>query len=315
MNSQRLLITGGTGFVGSHVVSRLLTHAPGGTALRLLTHRRSPEHATGRHPVEHIPGSLSDPASLHGICDGVTTVLHLAARIDGTEAECRAVNSDGTHTLLAEAERAGVQRFVQLGTAAVYAGGPHRGAAEGFVPEHPTSPTSITRLEGERLVLAAGGTVLRPYLIYGTGDTWMVPGLVGLIRRMPHWVDGGRARLSLVAVDRLAAAVSDLALLPHLPAGRVLHASHPEPVSVRDLVSTVTGELGLPAPEGECTTDEAAAMFTAPEDALLRRRLAMVTVDRWYDSDQLWKLVAADPGPAFADDFARHGSWYRSHLG
>lgn len=72
--------------------------------------------------------------SVRGLCDGVGAVLHLAARIGGTQEECRAVNVEGTRALLAEAERAGVRRIVQLGTAAVYRDGAHRGAVEGSSP-------------------------------------------------------------------------------------------------------------------------------------------------------------------------------------
>ncbi|MBW5487071.1 NAD-dependent epimerase/dehydratase family protein, partial [Streptomyces bambusae] len=162
--------------------------------------------------VEVVRGDLARGESLTGVCEGVTTLVHLAARIGGTEAECRAVNVEGTRALLAEARRAGVDRIVQVGTAAVYRDGAHRGAAEGELVEDPGSVTSVTRLEGERLVLAAGGTVLRPHLVYGRGDQWVVPSLLGLLARLPYWVDGGRARMSMVSVDALAGAVAGLAV-------------------------------------------------------------------------------------------------------
>ncbi|UUU30232.1 NAD-dependent epimerase/dehydratase family protein [Streptomyces sp. CA-210063] len=316
MTSQRILVTGGAGFVGSHVVEHLLAVTPHCPALRVLVHHRAPAHLAGApagRGVEIVRGSLSDPAGLHGICDGVTTVLHLAARIGGTEEECRLVNTEGTRALLAEAKRAGVGNFIQLGTAAVYGNGPHRGAAEGMLDESPTSPTSVTRLAGERLVVAAGGTVLRPYLIYGDGDTWLIPALVGLIRRVPRWPAGGRARLSLVSVDSLAAAIAELALLPRLPTGQVLHASHPEPVTVRDLITTVARHLEIPEHQGEFAADEAAERLGAPDDPLIRRQLAMLTTDRWYNSDRFWKAVSTDPGPSFENAFVRYSPWYRSH--
>lgn len=167
-------MTGGTGFVGSHVTARLTAavgapagregpEGPDGPALRLLGHRRAlPGHTGAAAGIETVTGDLTDPASLRGICEGVTTVVHLAARIGGTEEECRTVNVEGTRALLAEAARAGVRRFVHLGTAAVYRDEPHRGEAEGLLPEEPVSATSVTRLEGERLVLAAGASWCGP---------------------------------------------------------------------------------------------------------------------------------------------------------
>ncbi|GAA3302660.1 NAD-dependent epimerase/dehydratase family protein [Streptomyces cinereospinus] len=317
MSCERILVTGGTGFIGSHVVPllRRASAAPHGPALRLLTHHRPGPGATGGGP-EAVPGDLADPASLHGVCEGVTTVLHLAARIGGTREECRTVNEEGTRALLAEAARAGVRRIVQLGTAAVYGDGPHRGEPEGRIAEAPVSPTSETRLAGERLVLAAGGTVVRPYLVYGEGDTWVVPGLVQLVRRLPHWVDGAAARLSLIPATVLARALAELALAPagrEPAAGRVLHAAHPEPVTLRDLVTTVCGALDLPLPAGELPLDEALRRLDAHGPGA-RRPLALVAVDRFYDSGALWSLLSTGPGAPFAQAFGDCAPWYRRAL-
>ncbi|MGW1544507.1 NAD-dependent epimerase/dehydratase family protein [Streptomyces sp. NPDC002309] len=312
MSTERILVTGGTGFIGSHVVPllRAAASAPHGPALRLLTHRRPGPDAAG---LESVHGDLADPASLQGVCDGVTTVLHLAARIGGTPSECRTVNEEGTRVLLAEAERAGVRRIVQLGTAAVYGDGPHRGEREGRIAEAPVSVTSETRLAGERLVLAAGGTVVRPFLVYGEGDTWVVPGLVRLLRLLPHWVDGAGSRLSLISAPVLARALAELALAPGAPVAGVLHAAHPEPVTLRDLLTTVCGALDLPLPGGEITLDEALARLDAHGPGA-RRPLTLVAADRWYDTTALWSRLATTPGAPFAVAFEECAPWYRRVL-
>ncbi|MET9616076.1 NAD-dependent epimerase/dehydratase family protein [Kitasatospora indigofera] len=340
--TRTVLLTGGAGFTGGWTVGELrrALHRAGPEAerpsvLRVLTHRRPvPDGtgtATGAPPrPEHVHGDLTDPASLRGLCDGVDTVLHLAVRVGEDEEEAHAVNVEGTRNLLAEAARAGVRRIVQLGTAAVYRDGAHRGAAEGELETGPVSVTSRTRLAGERLVLAAGGTVLRPHLVYGAGDTWFVPALAQLVRGLPHWVEGGRARLSLVAVDDLARALAALAVGPGpahpagpaaeapdpaaWPAGRVLHASHPVPVTARELVGTVAAALGLPLPEGDITMAEALELLGGATP-VRERRLSLLAVDHWYDSSRLWALAGCDPGPGFAARFADHAPWYRAALG
>ncbi|MFD6971425.1 NAD-dependent epimerase/dehydratase family protein, partial [Streptomyces sp. NPDC059949] len=316
MPVSRILVTGGTGFIGAHVV-RHLSRSQDGTdppALRLLAHRRTPAPAGGGR-AQTVQGDLRDPASLRGICTGVDTVLHLAAYIGPDAERCHAVNTEGTAALLAEAARAGVRRIVQLGTAAVYKDGPHRGEAEGELPVGPVSPTSVSRLAGEEQVLAAGGTVLRPHLVYGEGDTWVVPALVNLVRRIPHWVDGGRALVSMVDADSLARAIAALAL-PSAPlaAGRVLHASHPEPVSVRELVTVVARELDLPLPRGDVSVGKALDLLGAAGDPVWSRRLSLLTVDHWYDSSRLWDLARCRPGPSFAASFGRYAPWYRTAL-
>ncbi|MFF9626912.1 NAD-dependent epimerase/dehydratase family protein [Streptomyces griseosporeus] len=313
MSRERILVTGGTGFIGAHVVPLLRAAAPPGRpgpALRLLTHRRPGPHEPAPE-LETVTGNLADPRTLHGVCEGVTTVLHLAARVGGTEEECRAVNEEGTRALLAEAARCGVRRVVQLGTAAVYGDGGHRGAPEGGIPEAPVSATSATRLAGERLVLAAGGTVVRPYLVYGEGDRWVVPSLLRLLERIPHWVDGATARLSLISAPALAAALTELALAPRPSEGRVLHAAHPQPVSVRELMTTVCRALDREPPEGDLTLAEARDRLTDPA---ARRSLDLLAHDHWYDSTRLWSTVTTDPGPPFTADFAAYAPWYRKVL-
>ncbi|MFE2266137.1 NAD-dependent epimerase/dehydratase family protein [Streptomyces griseosporeus] len=313
MSRERVLVTGGTGFIGAHVVPLLRAAAPPGgpgPALRLLTHHRPGPHEPAPE-LETVHGDLADPRTLHGVCEGVTTVLHLAARVGGTEEECRAVNEEGTRALLAEAARSGVRRIVQLGTAAVYGDGDHRGAPEGTLPEAPVSATSATRLAGERLVLAAGGTVVRPYLVYGEGDRWVVPSLLRLLDRIPHWVDGATARLSLVSAPVLAAALTELALAPQPSGGRVLHAGHPQPVSVRELLTTVCRALELELPEGDLTLAEARARLTDPA---ARRSLDLLAHDHWYDSTRLWSTVTTRPGLPFTADFPTYAPWYRKAL-
>ncbi|MFD9412748.1 NAD-dependent epimerase/dehydratase family protein [Streptomyces sp. NPDC059989] len=303
---QSVLVTGAAGFVGSLVVERLVKD---GVRVRALVHR-----ADVPPGVEGVRGDLARPGSLRGLCEGVGTVLHLASRIGGTPQECRAVNVEGTRALLAEAERAGVRRIVQLGTAAVYRDGAHRGAAEGELPEEPASVTSVTRLGGERLVLSAGGTVLRPHLVYGRGDRWVVPSLVQLLARLPHWVDGGRARMSLVSVDALADALAELAVREEGAGGGVLHAGHPEPVTAREMVETVVRALGLPLPAGDVDVPGALELLGGPgePDPVLRRRVSLLAVDHWYDSGRLWGQLEASPGPRFAEAFGRYADWYRA---
>ncbi|MCK1819488.1 NAD(P)-dependent oxidoreductase [Streptomyces sp. XM83C] len=317
MSRERILVTGGTGFIGAHVLPLLRQAAPPGRPapeLRLLTHRRPtvphPEDPDGA--VETATGDLADPGTLRGVCDGVTTVLHLAARVGGTEEECRAVNEEGTRALLAEAARSGVRRVVQLGTAAVYGDGEHRAAPEDSLPEAPVSVTSVTRLAGERLVLAAGGTVVRPYLVYGDGDRWVVPSLLRLLEHIPHWVDGGTARISMISAPVLASALTELALAPEpSPGPRVLHAAHPQPVSVRELITAVCRALERDLPDGDLTAAEARARLTDPA---ARRSLDLLTHDHWYDAGRLWSTVTTDPGPGFTEDFAAHAPWYRKLL-
>jgi nucleoside-diphosphate-sugar epimerase len=197
-----------------------------------------------------------------------------------------------------------VRRIIALSTTAVYRDGSHRGAAEQDLPTGPASATSATRLAAEGHVLRFGGTVLRPHLVYGAGDRWVIPTLVDIMRRVHVDPESIEAKLSMVCVEDLARAIAALALgTEPSPGQRIYHANHPEPVEARELVRTVERELGGIAAAG--------ADGDRPD---LARRRGQLTTDHYYASERLWRDTGVDPGPGFAERFARHAAWYRESL-
>ncbi|MFD0267597.1 NAD-dependent epimerase/dehydratase family protein [Streptomyces sp. NPDC127106] len=306
--TRRILVTGATGFIGGRVVAAART-LPGA---RLVLTRRASGPDGSDPALRYVRADLTDPAGLHGLCEGVDVVLHCAAQIGGPEQSARAVNEEGTRALLAEAERAGVRRFVQVSTASVYGRGVFRNAAPEHLPVAPLSPTSRTRAAAERLVLAAGGTVLRPHLVVGAGDRWVVPGLVRLHRRLAASVDGWQARMSVVDVDDLARAVTAVAVAPRDTSG-VWHPNHPEPVDCARIFAALVRLLGLPEATGDIEAGEARRRLA--DDPVLLHHLAMLTTDHWFASSRLWRETGCPTGSGFEESLARHARWYREHLG
>lgn len=358
---RRVVVTGATGFIGSAVVRELLpvpnrdsvsarsTHLravarkppePAGPpgSLRSLHPLRSPGSPRSPRPdtaapVEWRAADLADPASLRGVCEGADVLLHLASDIGRDEERCELVNVRGTAALVGEAVRAGVGRIVQLSTAAVYGAGPHAGPDVDEVEPAPVSPASRTRLAAERPVLEAGGTVLRPGLVLGAGDRWVVPALAELLHRVPGRWDGGRGLLSVVAVEDLARLFARLALAPEGVPGGVYHASHPTPVRNGDLMDTLICHGILPrpdttSPQGASGSEADARPGPGPdlswEACLARlgsvpgrvseRQFALLATDHWYRSDEVWTAAGCDPGPGPLVRLAEAADWYRSHL-
>ena len=180
----------------------------------------------------------------------------------------------------------------------------------------PASATSRSRLAGERLVLAAGGVVLRPHLIHGTGDRHVVPALARWISAVPAWAAGGAARTSLVAVADLAAAIVVLALNPGTGgAGEVFHVADPDPVRLRGFITAVCELLGLPVPVADLTLAEHRARTRAALPALTDHQYSLLTRDHWYESTRIWELTGVSPGPGFGPGLAAAADWYRASLG
>lgn len=300
------LITGGSGFVGSRVAAA--AHRQPGGRVRHLARRTPP----GAGPGEVVHGDLGDPPSLRGTCAGADVLVHCATRVGGDPETVEAVNDLGTRALVEEAVRAGVRRILYVSTAAVYGRGPFRGVRPGEVPIAPASATSRTRAAAERHVLEAGGLVLRPHLVYGEGDRWVVPGLVWLLGELSATLTGCEALQSMIDVDTLGRAVVAAALSPAHDGG-VHHVNHPEPVGVPDLLGAAATLLE-DQPGGGDAVDVATALDRAAGKPLALHHLGMLTVDHWFVDDTFWKDLDCSPGEGFAAGFRRAAPWYRSFL-
>ncbi len=146
----RVLITGGAGFIGSHIAE----HFQGTAEVRVLDNLRSGSQANlASMKVEFMQGDVRDRTAVAAAVDGVDYVFHLAAMSSVPESmqkimECVEVNVQGTVIVLEEAARAGVKKLCFSSSAAVYGGGDGTPRRETMTPA-PKSPYAITKLDGE----------------------------------------------------------------------------------------------------------------------------------------------------------------------
>jgi UDP-glucose 4-epimerase len=146
----RVLVTGGAGFIGSHMVE----YFQGRAGVRVLDNLRSGcrENLSG---LEHefIEGSITDRDTVRQAVEGVDYIFHLAAMVSVAESmgkpiECVEINTIGTLTVLEEAAKAGVKKICFASSAAVYGDSPAVPKVENMLPE-PKSPYAIAKLDGE----------------------------------------------------------------------------------------------------------------------------------------------------------------------
>jgi len=146
----RVLVTGGAGFIGSHIVE----HFQGKAEVRVLDNLRSGfRHNLAPFQREFIEASILDRDAVRRAVQGVDYIFHLAAMISVPESmakpvECNQINTRGTLVVLEEAAKAGVKKLVLSSSAAIYGDNPVVPKVETMFPE-PKSPYAITKLDGE----------------------------------------------------------------------------------------------------------------------------------------------------------------------
>jgi nucleoside-diphosphate-sugar epimerase len=210
------LVTGGSGFVGGHLIAHLLKT---GWQVRGIGRSASSRAAVAALGAEPHNGDLSDPAALERAMEGVDTVFHVAAhfKLWGPVRVFREMNVDGTRNVVTAAERAGVRRIVYVSAAAVVMGPtqPQRGVTEDL-PLHQMAfaPYSASKAEAEEILRAASGrrkglstVAIRPPFIWGP-DMPMLDHMVETLKAGQFsWVAGGGQSMSTCHVDNLCHAL------------------------------------------------------------------------------------------------------------
>ncbi len=250
----KAFVTGGTGFVGAHLVPTLLER---GAEVRCLVRNPAKALALGWRDVRLVRGDLDDARALAEGCAGADVVFHVAGRISARDLrEFMRTNRDGTANVLEAAALQPPQRFVLVSSLA--AGGP-------TTPGHPidearrpapVTPYGQSKLAAEILVRAAPfpWTIVRPPAVYGEWDREILK-VFKLARRglAPVFGDGSQ-ELSVIYAGDLATALVTAATSPGA-ARKVYYAAHPAVTTSGELVRAVGRAVGraprivaLPAP-------------------------------------------------------------------
>ena len=263
---QKIVITGGTGFVGRNVCERLFAQDPE-ARLVVPSRRRSNGRALQVLPsVDLLPCNVHDAAALPGLLAGADALVHLVAILHGSAADFDRVHVQLPRQLAAACGAAGVKRVVHVSALGVAANAP--------------SAYLRSKAAGEAAWQAAaqqfgfGLTVLRPSVIFGADDrfTNLFASLQRLLPVLP--LAGAAARFQPVWVGDVAQAVVQALAAPQAP-GPVIECAGPEVLTLQQIVQQV-GEMAgcrrpvLPLPEGLGLL-QAALMGLLPGEPLMSR--------------------------------------------
>jgi NADH dehydrogenase len=231
--SVKVLVTGGTGFVGTSVVNRLLQR---GHAVAVLA--RDPRKTRNRfnHPVETVSGNVLAPASLAAAAAGQDAIVHLVGIIHekGDQTFDR-MHREATEIVVGAARAAGVKRYVHM-------------SAMGSGEDSP-SQYGQTKAAGEKAVRASGldWTIFRPSIVFGPGDGF-VSLLAPIVRMNPGFIPvigPGTTKFQPVAISDVARVFADALEKPET-VGKSFEVGGPQVFTLNDIYREIAAAVGKP---------------------------------------------------------------------
>ena len=233
-------LTGGTGFVGSHVSDALLA---AGYRVRALVRRPGDVAWLKGTRVDLVTGDVRDAATLPALVEGAAAVVHVAGKTSArSEAEYMAANAAGTGNVAAAVRDHAPGAHVVL-VSSQAAGGPSVDGRPVKVSDapHPVSSYGRSKLAGEEALNRSGVafTILRPCAVYGPRETAIRDLFVAASRGVVPVLAGGRPRIHMVYGPDVAAAVSGA--LARGPRGETFFVAHPEVLDYAALAEILAG--------------------------------------------------------------------------
>jgi nucleoside-diphosphate-sugar epimerase len=306
------LVTGGAGFIGSHIAAAL---AARGDRVRVLD-----DLSTGRVEnlagidAELLRGSVTDPAACRAACAGVTGVFHEAAQVSvprsvqEPEASYE-LNVMGTLRLLEAAREAGVERFVFAASSAAYGDAEELPKREDM-PTLPLSPYASGKVAGEQLLRVWGKihglhTVsLRYFNIFGPrqADDSPYTGVIAIFARAlldgrPVTIHGdGSQTRDFTYVDN-AVRANLLAAEADVEPGSVINVGGGERISILELYRAMARELG---------SDREPILAPRREGDVLHSLASL---------DRARALLGYEPAVGWREGLSRTVAWYRERVG
>lgn len=320
----KTLVTGATGFTGSHLARRLVEEGEDVVAFVRPTSDTAALEDLG---VELRVVDITDADAVAGSFDGIGRVYHIAAtfRVEHADLEVfRRVNRDAVGHLLEAARRAGVERFVHCSTVGVQGEIDDPPATED-APYRPGDHYQRTKMEGEllaRQAIAEGMPVaiVRPCGIYGPGETRFLKLFRPIARGRFVMIGSGEVLYHLTYIDDL---VDGILLAGRRPeaAGRIFTLAGPRWTTLNELVEEIARALGVQPPRwripygpvyAASVVCAAVCRAVGVSPPLYPRRVEFFAKDRAFDISRARELLGYEPSVTLAEGLARTVAWYRA---
>lgn len=329
----RAFVTGGSGFVGSHLIERLIER---GDSVRALA-RPTSDHAFLRSlGAEIVIGDIENADSLKDACADCDVCYHAAARVDmiGSEADFRRTTIDGTRDLLKAAAASGVRRFVHVSSCGAY----HPKLYTTGVPINEATPMrepprwfmyGRAKYRAERVVMeecpdAMEWVIVRLGYVFGPRNRTLREYVEPAMRDpMMSILGNGRNPMAMVYVDDVARAIAAAGAVP-AAAGRALIAAGTEHVSQQAYFDALADGFGMPRVKKRTPywiaylagwIGEFIFRSGIRATSIRRASVALTGLPQQIDCKETQTLLNWTPDVSFSDGMKRAFDWYRTEYG
>ena len=319
----KILVTGASGFTGSHLARRLLQKDH---SVRVLVRPQSYIDEDLAGSAERIDGDLTRPSDCHKAVEGCDAVYHIAAlyREEKNPKAFFDVNVDGTRNILEACKAFGVGRIVHCSTVGVHG---HLKQVPGGedAPFHPGDAYQRSKLEGELLALeyhrkhGLPVSVFRPTGIYGPGDLRLLK-FFRMARKRRPLIGNGKPHYHLTYIDDLVEGII-LCGTHHDAVGEVFILGGPEAPTLREWYDTIAELLGV-KPVGMrlpvwpfLAAGAVLELLFKPfglQPPLHRRSVHFFTHDRWFDISKAQRVLGYSPKVGLREGMEKTARWYES---
>ena len=325
----KVLITGATGFIGTHLTREICRQ---GHICRCLVRDIDRTGRFADHPgrVEIFRSNLADRESLRGVAQGIDVVYHLAAEGDvwswgqSSKEKHFATNVEGTENLLGECLQASIRRFVHFSSTAAM-GYCRDDVLEENDPCEPLTSYGKSKLAGEKVVLSywrdhrVPAVILRPCAVYGPGGTGAFLKITRLAKK-GIWFRIGREKnfFPLIHVrDVVRAAL--LAGEKGVP-GEIYLIAPRESLDLGDLRRLILEKLGIKRPYISVPASlartaawlmEQTAKISRSDPWIARKELRTIFRPRVYDIGRSRTTLGFDPAVSIEDAVQETLAWFR----
>ena len=322
---EKVLVTGATGFTGSHLCERLAREGYQVRALVRNSHRCADLYQQG---MEVVNGDLRDPKSLFRATEGIDVVYHIAAlfRQEVSRKEIWDVNFHGTMNILSASMKAGVRRFVHCSTVGVH-GDIKSLPADESAPCRPSDEYEASKLAGERAAMEYMQSrklpvvILRPGGIYGPRDLRFLKLFKSIKTRRFVMLGSGDVNYQMIYIDDLIDGIL-LCGRKERAIGNIYILSGEDYVTLNKLVKMIAEVLGVKPPRlrfpvGPVYLAGSLCEFVCKplgmHPPLYRRRVNFFRKTRIFSISKAKRELGFSPRIDLEKGIGLTADWYREH--